>query len=251
MASSFVHVAYRYAPLLLLALMWEGAVRSGAVSELILPPFSAAAAGWWALAVDGGMFVQAASSLKRAATGLGLAVLFGTTAGILMAWSPKVRVLVNPLIQMFYPMPKSALIPVMILWFGLGDMSKIVLIFLGCLLPIVVSSFNGARGVEDVLIWSARSLGASRRQVLWQIIVPAAMPEILTGIRTALAISFVLLVSSEFVIARDGIGFMISGFGDEGVYDRMFACIMTVVAMGFFADRLFQLFMRRVLIWRE
>ena len=246
-----VATATRYSPLLLLALMWEAAVRSGIISELILPPFSDALKGWWELAADGDLFLQAGSSLRRAASGLGLAIALGTTAGILMAWNAKIRVFVNPLIQMFYPMPKSALIPVMILWFGLGDMSKVVLIFLGCLLPIVVSSFNGARGVEDVLIWSARSLGASRRKVLWQIIVPAAMPEILTGIRTALAISFVLLVSSEFIIARDGIGFMISGFGDEGAYDRMFACIMTVVAMGFFADRLFQLFMRRVLIWRE
>ena len=243
--------ATRYSPLLLLALMWEALVRTGIISELILPPFSDALKGWWELAADGDLFLQAGASLRRAASGLALAIMLGTTAGILMAWNPKIRVFVNPLIQMFYPMPKSALIPVMILWFGLGDMSKVVLIFLGCLLPIVVSSFNGARGVEDVLIWSARSLGASRRKVLWQIIVPAAMPEILTGIRTALAISFVLLVSSEFIIARDGIGFMISGFGDEGAYDRMFACIMTVVAMGFFADRLFQLFMRRVLIWRE
>jgi len=242
---------YRYSPLLILALMWEASVRTGVISELILPPFSAALSGWWALASDGALFVQAGASLKRAASGLALAIALGTVAGVLMAWNQRIRIFLNPLIQMFYPMPKSALIPVMILWFGLGDASKVVLIFLGCLLPIVVSSFNGARGVEDVLIWSARSLGASRRQVLWQIIVPAALPEILTGIRTALAISFVLLVSSEFVIARDGIGFMISGFGDEGVYDRMFACIMTVVAMGFFADRLFQLFMRRVLIWRE
>jgi NitT/TauT family transport system permease protein len=249
--ASIAHAAFRYAPLLLLALMWEAAVRTGVISELILPPFSDAVSGWWALATDGGLFVQAAHSLRRAVFGLSLAVAVGTTAGILMAWNQKIRVLVNPLIQMFYPLPKSALIPVMILWFGLGDASKVVTIFLGCLLPIVVSSFNGARGVEDVVLWSARSLGATRRQLLWQIIVPAAMPEILTGIRTALAISFVLLVSSEFLIARDGIGFMISGFGDEGVYDRMFACIMTVVAMGFFADRLFQLLMRRILIWRE
>jgi NitT/TauT family transport system permease protein len=249
--TGIAHAAFRYSPLLLLALMWEAAVRSGLISQLILPPFSDAVTSWWDLATEGGLFVQAASSLKRAALGLAMAIALGATAGILMAWNQKIRVFVNPLIQMFYPLPKSALIPVMILWFGLGDASKVVTIFLGCLLPIVVSSFNGARGVEDVLIWSARSLGATRRQVLWQIIVPAAMPEILTGIRTALAISFVLLVSSEFLIARDGIGFMISGFGDEGVYDRMFACIMTVVAMGFFADRLFQLLMRRMLIWRE
>lgn len=251
MMANLTHGLYRYAPLMLLALAWEAAVRTGVISELVLPRFSDALVSWWDLTTTGGMFEQAAHSLKRAVIGLGLAVALGTTAGILMAWNATIRVFVNPLIQMFYPMPKSALIPVMILWFGLGDASKIVTIFIGCLLPIVVSSFNGARGVEDVILWSARSLGATRRQLLWQIIVPAAMPEILTGIRTALAISFVLLVSSEFIIARDGIGFMISGFGDEGNYDRMFACIMTVVAMGFCADRIFQLFMRRVLIWRE
>jgi NitT/TauT family transport system permease protein len=246
-----VATAIRYSPLLILALAWEALVRTGLVSKLVLPPFTAVMAAFETLARDPDTYTHILSSVTRAGSGLGLAILLGTTAGVLMAWYPTVRAVVNPLVQMFYPMPKSALIPVMILWFGLGDMSKVVLIFLGCLLPIVVSSFNGARGVDDVLIWSARSLGASDRKVLWQIVVPAALPEILTGIRTALAISFVLLVSSELVIARDGIGYLISGFGDGGVYDAMFACIIIVVAMGFTADRLFQLFMRRMLIWRE
>ena len=246
-----VAAAIRYSPLLILALLWEALVRTGLVSQLVLPPFSAVMAAFEPLATDGDTYAHLLSSLMRAASGLGLAILIGTTAGVLMAWYPTVRALVNPIVQMFYPMPKSALIPVMILWFGLGDMSKIVLIFLGCLLPIVVSSFNGARGVDDVLIWSARSLGASRNKVLWQIVIPAAMPEILTGIRTALAISFVLLVSSELVIAKDGIGYLISGFGDGGAYDAMFACIIVVVAIGFFADRAFQFLMRRLLIWRE
>jgi NitT/TauT family transport system permease protein len=139
----------------------------------------------------------------------------------------------------------------MILWFGLGDSSKVVLIFLGCLLPVVLSAYNGARGVDQTLIWSALSLGASRNKVLWQVVVPGAMPEILTGLRTALAVSFVLLVSSEFLIAKDGLGFLISGFGDNGAYASMFGCIMLVVAMGFTADQLFQRLMRRLLIWRE
>jgi NitT/TauT family transport system permease protein len=246
-----VATAIRYSPLLILALIWEALVRTGLVSKLVLPPFTAVMAAFEPLATDSDTYFHLLSSVTRAGSGLGLAIVLGTTAGVLMAWYPTVRAIVNPIVQMFYPMPKSALIPVMILWFGLGDMSKIILIFLGCLLPIVVSSFNGARGVEDVLIWSARSLGASNGKVLRQIVVPAAMPEILTGIRTAIAISFVLLVSSELVIAKDGIGYLISGFGDGGVYDAMFACIMIVVALGFFADRLFQLFMRRVLIWRE
>jgi len=241
----------RYLPLLILALMWELATRTGVISKLMMPPLSEVLVSWWDLAKSGELVTQGIASLKRAASGLGLAVLLGTSAGVLMAWYKPVRMIVNPVVQLFYPMPKSALIPVMILWFGLGDLSKVVLIFLGCLLPIVVSSFNGARGVDQQLIWSARSLGASETKVLWQVVVPGAMPDILAGLRTALAVSFVLLVSSEFLISKDGLGYLISGFGDGGVYEAMFACIITVVAMGFTADRLFQVFMRRMLIWRE
>jgi NitT/TauT family transport system permease protein len=162
-----------------------------------------------------------------------------------------IRLLVNPLVQIFYPMPKSALIPVVMVWFGLGDLSKIVLIFLGCILPVVVSTYNGARGVDHVLVWSAASLGASRRQILTEIVLPAAMPDILGGIRTALAFSFILMVSSEFILAKDGIGYLIATLGDGGSYAAMFACIFTVAGVGFGADRLFGLLMRRTLRWRE
>lgn len=245
------HRIVKYLPLLILALMWETAVRTGIISKLMMPPLSQVLVSWWDLASSGELVTQGLASLRRAGTGLGLAVVFGTTAGVLMAWYKPVRMLVNPVVQMFYPMPKSALIPVMILWFGLGDLSKVILIFMGCLLPIVVSSYNGARGVEQQLIWSARSLGASEFKILRQVVVPGAMPEILAGFRTAIAVTFVLMVSSEFLIAKDGIGYLISGFGDGGVYEAMFACIITVVAMGFMADRLFQILMRRLLIWRE
>lgn len=249
--TAVTHRIVKYLPLLILALMWEAAVRTGIISKLMMPPLSQVLVSWWDLATTGELAVQGLASVKRASSGLGLAIVLGTTAGVLMAWYKPVRMLVNPVVQMFYPMPKSALIPVMILWFGLGDLSKVILIFLGCLLPIVVSSFNGARGVEQQLIWSARSLGASEFKILRQVVIPGAMPEILAGLRTALAVSFVLLVSSEFLIAKDGLGYLISGFGDGGVYEAMFACIITVVAMGFIADRLFQVFMRRMLIWRE
>jgi ABC-type nitrate/sulfonate/bicarbonate transport system permease component len=139
----------------------------------------------------------------------------------------------------------------MLLWLGLGDASKIVLIFIGCMLPVTLSAFNGARGTEQVLIWSARSLGASRVRVLWEVVVPSALPELLSGIRTALAFAFVLLVASELIVARSGFGYMIGWLGDGGVYDAMFAVVLTVALLGFAADRGFLMLMRRVLAWRE
>ncbi len=190
-------------------------------------------------------------SISRAVAGLGGAVVVGILLGLLMASFRLVRNLVNPIVQIFYPMPKSALIPVVMIWFGLGDSSKILLIFLGCLLPVVVGTYNGARGVNPFLLWSAASLGASRADVLREVVLPAAMPDILTGCRTALAFAFILMVSSELVIATDGVGYMISSLGDGGQYPAMFAAIFFVAAIGFAADRAYAAFARHVLAWRE
>lgn len=242
---------WRYTPLFLLFALWEAGTRLGLISKWALPTFSSVVAAWLSLMEGGELFYHAAASLMRGFAGLGLAIVVGTTLGVLMAWVKPVRVVFNPIVQLFYPMPKSALIPIMILWLGLGHASKIVLIFLGCMLPVTISAFNGARGVEPVLIWSARSLGATRGQVLREIVLPAAMPEILAGIRTALALSFVLLVSSELVIAREGLGYLIGWLGDGGVYTSMFAVVLTVAGLGFVADRLYLAFTKRMLVWRE
>jgi NitT/TauT family transport system permease protein len=242
---------WRYTPLFLIFVLWEAGTQAGVISKWALPTFSSVVAAWFTLLEGGELLYHAAASLMRGMAGLGLAIIIGTTLGVLMAWVKPIRIIFNPIVQLFYPMPKSALIPIMILWLGLGHASKIVLIFLGCMLPITISAFNGARGVEPVLIWSARSLGATRSEVLREIILPAAMPDILAGIRTALALSFVLLVSSELVIAREGLGYLIGWLGDGGVYSSMFAVVLTVAGLGFVADRAYLLFMRRRLAWRE
>jgi len=241
----------RYTPLLLLALTWEAVSRLGIVSPSALPPLDTVATAWFDLAASGDLWSNGIASISRGAAGLGLAIICGSAIGVLMAWYLPVRVVINPIVQFFYPMPKSALIPVMILWLGFGDASKVVVIFIGCMLPITLSAFNGARGTEQVLIWSARSLGASRARVLWEVVLPSALPELLSGIRTALAFAFVLLVASELIVARRGLGYMIGFLGDGGVYDAMFAVVITVAALGFAADRGYLMLMRRVLAWRE
>lgn len=246
-----IAVLWRYTPLLLVAAAWEIGPRSGLMDAALLPPFSQVMAAMARLVVDPGLYTNAAASLMREVAGLGLAVVVGVGLGIVMAWYAPVRVLVNPLVRCIYPMPKSALIPVMIMWLGIGHLSKIGLIFLGCLLPVIVSSYNAARGVDTVLIWSAQSAGASRRQILTEIVLPASMPEILSGVRTALALSFVLLVSSEFLMAREGLGYMIAFLGEGGVYDAMFATVLLVSGIGFAADRAYLAFMRRALAWRD
>ena len=154
-----------------------------------------------------------------------------------MAWWKPVNVLLSPLVEMFYPLPKSALIPVTVIWLGFGDGSKILLIFLGCMLPVTIGAFNGARSSEQALVWSARSMGASRLRMLWDVVLPSAMPELLNGIRTALALSFILLVASELIVAQKGFGYLIGFLGANGSYDAMYAVVLTVAFLGFAADR--------------
>jgi NitT/TauT family transport system permease protein len=241
----------RYLPLLLLALAWEFGSRTGLVSTLALPPLSSVAAAWIDLVKDGELLTNGAASLWRAAAGLLLAVGIGAALGIFMAWWRPVNVLLGPLVELFYPMPKSALIPVTVLWLGFGNGSKILLIFLGCMLPVTIGAFNGARSSEQALVWSARSMGASRLRMLWDVVVPSALPELLNGIRTALALSFILLVSSELIAAQQGFGYLIGFLGASGSYDAMFAVVLTVALLGFIADRIYLLAMHRALRWQS
>ena len=240
----------KYAPVLILLLAWELFSFARILPESILPSFSQVVAGWYRLAVSGDIPRHAASSLWREATGFTLSVTFGVTLGIGMARSRYVRDFCQPLITLIFPLPKSALIPILIVWLGIGHLSKVAVIFMGCILPVIVSSFNGARGVDRYLIWSARNMGTGRGRLLWRVIIPAALPDILSGTRLALAISFVLLVSSEMLAGDSGLGFFIFFLGEAGDYAGMFASIMTLSLLGFFADRLYLAFMNWILIWQ-
>jgi len=241
----------RYLPLLLLALAWEAIAQLGLVSAQALPPLSSVVAAWIDLIKSGELVANGASSLYRAGAGLGLSIVVGTVLGILMAWWRPVNALLSPIVEVFYPMPKSALIPVTVLWLGFGDGSKILLIFLGCMLPVTIGAFNGARSSDQALVWSARSMGANRTRMLLDVVLPSAMPELLNGIRTALALSFILLVSSELIVARQGFGYLIGFLGANGSYEPMFAVVLTVAFLGFAADRVYQVIVRRALLWRE
>jgi ABC-type nitrate/sulfonate/bicarbonate transport system permease component len=251
MKAALRSTAVRYLPLLILALGWEIAPRIGLVSPLVLPPLSDVCVAWYREIADGRLVVHGAASLYRAGLGLLFAIVVGAALGIVMAWWRPVNALLSPLVELFYPMPKSALIPVTVLWLGFGDGSKILLIFLGCMLPVTLGAFNGARGSDRLLVWSARSMGASRLRMLWDVVVPSAMPELLNGIRTALALAFILLVSSELIASQNGLGYLIGYLGSDGAYPSMFAAVMTVALLGFAADRAYQMLMQRVLRWRE
>ena len=240
----------RYLPLLLLAVAWEVVARLDIVSSA-LPPLSSVAAAWVDLIRDGELIDNGGASLYRGGVGLLLAILFGGGLGMAMARWRTLDIFVNPLVELFYPLPKSALIPVTVIWLGFGDASKILLIFLGCMIPVTIGAYNGARGSDHALIWSARSMGANSLRMMWDVIVPSALPELLNGVRTALALAFILLVSSELIVSQKGFGYLIGYLGSTGAYEGMYAVVLTVAFLGFAADRLYQILMQWLLRWRE
>ena len=246
-----VRTALRYLPLLLLALGWEAIARLNLVDTSALPPLSKVATAWIDLIRDGELVTNGEASLYRGSVGLLLAVFGGGGLGLLMARWRLLDIFINPLVELFYPLPKSALIPVTVLWLGFGDGSKILLIFLGCMIPVTIGAYNGARGSDHALVWSARSMGANRLRMMWDVIVPSALPELLNGIRTALALAFILLVSSELIVSQQGFGYLIGYLGSTGAYEGMYAVVLTVAFLGFAADRIYQLFIQWLLAWRE
>src|ERR1043165_4370267 len=241
----------RYAPLLILAIAWQLTSQFELVSSTALPPLTQIGSAWIDLLTSGDLSKNAAPSLYRGGIGLMLAIAFGSVLGIAMAWCRPVNVVLGPLVEAFYPMPKSALIPVTVIWLGFGDGSKILLVFLGCMLPVTIGAYNGARSTEQLLVWSARSMGASRLRMMWDVVLPSALPELMNGIRTALALAFILMVTSELIVAREGLGNLIGFLGANGSYAAMYAVVLTVAFLGFAADRIYQVFMQSLLAWRE
>jgi len=245
------HVVSRALPLLILAALWEGLTRGGVLRPEALPPLDRVVVRWLVFVVQGDLLPHLQASLWRGTVGFLLSVVVGISLGIGMAYSPRLRGFFEPLLSLTYPIPKQALIPVLMIWLGIGHASKIAVIFIGCLIPIVISTFHGARGVDQYLIWSAMNLGTRRRRLLWRLIIPAASPDILSGIRIALSLSFILLVTSEILAARAGLGFLSFFLGESGAYEEMFAVIFTVILLGFVADRAYLRLMRRLLVWYE
>lgn len=236
-------------PLLLLAAFWQTASLSGLLPAAVLPSFSSVVVALVSLVTSGEIFPDTAASFMRAGAGFLLAVIFGTGLGLAMARVRAIQRSIEPILLSIYPVPKPALIPLFMVWLGIGDVSKITVIALSCLVPVVISSFNGARAVDDILLWSARARGTPEHRLLWRVVLPAALPQIATGIRTAIAISLIVMVSSEFISAEHGLGYLIFSYGGVGADDAMLAVVLYLTTIGFLIDRIYVFGLRRLLVW--
>jgi NitT/TauT family transport system permease protein len=190
-------------------------------------------------------------SLRRMAIGFGVGVAVSIPLGLMMGRSRAVASFFNPLLMITYPVPKAALMPIIMLWLGVGDLSKTLVIFLGVSLPVIFHSFEGARAVEEKMLWSGAAMGLNALQRMVRIVLPSALPEILTGCRTGLVLALITMITSEMIARQSGAGNILFNAMDMGQYDTVFAMIIIVGAMGIGFDAAFEQLRKRLVRWSE
>ncbi len=199
--------------------------------------------------MDATLWQHLAASLTRIAIALVLAAIVGVPVGIAMGLSPTVHGILDPLIELYRPVPPLAWLPLVIIWFGIGETPKILLIYLAIFAPVVMSTLAGVKSAQQVRIRAAQSLGASRAQVLWLVILPGALPEILTGLRIGLGVGWSTLVAAELIAATRGLGFMVQSAGEFLATDVVLAGIAVIAIIAFVLELGLRALQRRLTPW--
>jgi NitT/TauT family transport system permease protein len=183
--------------------------------------------------------------------GFALGIAAAVPIGLMMGRSQYVAAFFNPLLMIIYPVPKAALMPVIMLWLGVGDASKTLVIFLGVSLPLIYHSYQGARAVEEKMLWSAAAMGMSARARLLRVVLPAALPEIMVGVRTGLVLALITMVTSEMIARKQGVGDILFNALAMAQYETVYATIVIIGIMGFVIDALFERLRAHLVAWAD
>jgi ABC-type nitrate/sulfonate/bicarbonate transport system permease component len=237
--------------ILVLLIVWEAGARSGAVTPFMLPTFSAVVERIYADGVRGDLWLNLGLTLYRALTGFFIAAAGGIALAAAMSRSKLAYWFFDPIISVGFPMPKIAFLPIIMLWLGLYDLSKISMVVFDAIFPVVTATLAGIASVEKELIWSARNMGATERELTWQIVLPAALPQVLTGLQVALPIALIVAIIGEMKMGGYGLGgamMSASRFADSR---GVFAGIVEIAIVGYVLIKAMALIRRRLLVWHQ
>lgn len=243
-------VGRRTAAVAALAAIWEILPRLEVVDPTFLTPLSGVLAAWWDLLLSGELLDHTQASLIRSLSGLALAIIVAIPLGLLIGWYRPVADLLNPVLELFRNTAALALLPVFVLILGLGETSKISIILYACAWPILLNTIAGVKGVDPLLIKSARSMGLPPIRLFQKVILPAAVPTIFTGIRMAGAYSILVLVAAEMVGAKAGLGYLINYAQFNFRVPDMYAGIITISVLGLLFNQFLVRLERRFSTWR-
>jgi len=237
--------------IIIFLLIWEIVPRIGLVSTFILPPFSDVFVSFFSLLFSGDLVIDIGVSLSRAVSGFLLALLVGIPLGLFMGWNLKIEKYIDPLVQIFRNTPVTAMYPVFMMFFGLGELSKVSAIFWGCIWATLLNTISGVKSVDPNLIKAARSMGISEAKLFFKVLIPAASPSIVTGIRLSASTAIIILVAAEMLGGSAGVGIRI--FSSQQLYKttEMYVGVITIALMGVVINKLLVKFEKSVTFWKE
>ena len=234
--------------LLSLALLWE--VTGRAMDSTLIPPLSQIGAAWLKLLSSGKLLSNLSMSLTTLVTGFCLAVLIGVVIGLLMGRFRAVEHFLDLYVNALMSAPSTAFVPVLILWFGLGVESRVAVVFLFAVFVIIINTMTGVKQVDTVLVEMARSFGAREKEIFFMIILPAALPAIMAGLRLGMGRAVKGMVTAEMLLTLTGIGAMIMQYGSSFATDSLFAVIFTVLLIALLTMKSVQWLDRRLTGWK-
>ena len=248
------HLTLSLTTLVVLLVIWWAVAALALISPLFLPSPGQVLSKLLTIAspqgfMDATLWQHLAASLGRILVALLAATIVGIPVGIAMGLSPTVRGILDPIIELYRPVPPLAYLPLMVIWFGIGETSKILLIYLAIFAPVAMSALAGVKSAQQVRVRAAQSLGASRLQVLWLVILPGALPEILTGLRIGLGVGWSTLVAAELIAATRGLGFMVQSAGEFLATDVVLAGIAVIAIIAFGLELGLRALQRRLTPW--
>jgi sulfonate transport system permease protein len=235
---------------LAILVIWEIASRLGWIPAHILPAPSAVAATFGELAWSGRLEVHLLVSLKRAMAGLGIGVALGTIFALIGGLSRRGEIAVDPTMQILRTLPFLGVVPLFILWFGIGETTKIALIALATKTPIYLTLYGGIRAIDPKLIEAGESLGLNRLELISHVILPGALPAFFVGLRYALGVAVLALVAVEQINATSGIGYLINEARDFMRTDTIVVCLLVYSLLGLLSDGMVRFLERHSLAWR-
>ena len=236
---------------LALLLIWEACARAGLFSAVVLPAPSAVLQKGWQSLLSGELIDDATASLSRVLMGFGVGAGLALPLGLLMGASPRAYMLCNPLLQVLRPIPPIAYIPLAILWFGLGNPPAVFLIALGAFFPVLMNTMAGVRQVDGIYLRAARNLGVGRRTLFLRIMLPAAMPYILAGVRIGIGTAFIVVIVSEMIAVNNGLGFRILEAREYFWSDKIIAGMITIGLLGLAIDTAVSRLNNHLLRWHR
>ena len=247
----FAHLSQaRWVSPVVLVLLWEAGSRTGLIPERTLAAPSSVLATMLGMIRSGELPSNLLVSFWRAAIGLAIGLTIGTALGLVAGLSRRGDAMVDPVVQIKRTIPVVALSPLFIVWFGIGETPKIALIAFATIFPVYLNLYQGIRGVDVRLIDAARSFGLNQAELIRHVILPGALPSLLTGLRYALSIAVIMLVIAEQINASSGLGFLINNARDFMRTDVIVVCLMVYAILGLGGDLLVRSIEQRALAWR-